>query len=341
MKVVVTANVTPFLTGGAVYHFEGLVAALKARGHEVDTVRFPFSFNPEEGIERLMDFCGALDLSAPNGIRVDKLISLQFPGYGAQHPDHVVWVMHQHRVAYELYEQMEQTLELDHLRDAVHAFDADAFGRASRVFANSRNVSERLARYNGIQSAPLYHPPPLAEHYRLGEAEAYVFMPSRMERLKRQTLILEAARLWRSPVKCILAGRGGQFDHIRHLVHEYGLEDRVILLETCTDAEKLALYSNCLGVLYPPFDEDYGYVTLEAQLAAKPVITCTDSGGPLEFIHDGEEGFVTEPQPQAMADAVDRLWDDRAKAREMGRLGLARYLERDITWDTVVDRLTG
>ena len=39
-----------------------------------------------------------------------------------------------------------------------------------------------------------------------------------------------------------------------------------------------------LGVIFPPLDEDYGYVTLEAMLAAKPVITCTDSGGPLEFV---------------------------------------------------------
>ena len=49
---------------------------------------------------------------------------------------------------------------------------------------------------------------------------------------------------------------------------------------------------DALAVVYPPFDEDFGYVTLEAFLARKPVITATDSGGPNEFVVDGVNGFV-------------------------------------------------
>jgi len=45
-------------------------------------------------------------------------------------------------------------------------------------------------------------------------------------------------------------------------------------------------------VVFPPFDEDLGYVTLEAMLAAKPVITCNDSGGPMEFVRDRENGLL-------------------------------------------------
>ena len=47
-----------------------------------------------------------------------------------------------------------------------------------------------------------------------------------------------------------------------------------------SDEEKLRLYANCLGVIYPPLDEDYGYITLEAMLAQKPVVTTRDAGGP-------------------------------------------------------------
>ena len=46
-------------------------------------------------------------------------------------------------------------------------------------------------------------------------------------------------------------------------------------------------YAHSLGVIFPAVDEDYGYVTLEAMLSSKPVITCADSGGPLEFVVDG------------------------------------------------------
>lgn len=339
MRLIVTANATPFLTGGATYHFDGLVAALRERGHDVETLRFPFTFHPEESIVRLMDWCETLDLEAPNGQRVDKVISLQFPGYGVRHPHHVVWIMHQHRIVYDLYpDEPEEAVR--RLHEAIPPYDNRVLARAERLFANSRNVSARLSRFNGLAAEPLYHPPPLAGYFRQGEALNYVFMPSRMEALKRQGLVLEAARLWRAPVTCVLAGRGGLLETNKRFIAEHDLGARVVILEDCPDAEKLALYANCLGVLYPPRDEDYGYVTLEAQLAAKPVITCDDSGGPLELIEDGATGFVVEPTPQAIADAVDRLWDDREAAREMGRLGLARYQERGISWDDVVARLT-
>ena len=52
---------------------------------------------------------------------------------------------------------------------------------------------------------------------------------------------------------------------------------------------------------YGPFDEDYGYVTLEGFAAHRPVVTLTDAGGPLEFVTDGETGLVTLPEPQAIA----------------------------------------
>lgn len=339
MRLIVTANATPFLTGGATYHFDGLVAALRERGHEVETLRFPFTFHPESSIERLMEWCETLDLTAPNGQQVDKVISLQFPGYGVHHPRHVVWIMHQHRIVYELYPE-EPSDAVKQLHELIPVYDKRVLARAERLFANSRNVSARLSRFNGLAAEPLYHPPPLAEYFRQGEAHNYVFLPSRMEALKRQGLVLEAARLWRSPVICVLAGRGGLLEANKRFVAEHGLADKVAILEDCSDSEKLACYANCLGVIYPPRDEDYGYVTLEAQLAAKPVITCTDFGGPLEFVEDGATGFVVPPDPQGIADAVDRLWSDREGAREMGRLGLARYLESGISWDSVVDRLT-
>lgn len=339
MRLVVTANVTPFITGGAAYHFEGLVTALREHGHEVEIIRFPFTFQPEETIEQLMSWCETLDLTAPNGQEIDKVISLQFPGYGVRHPRHVAWIMHQHRVVYDLYPE-DPSQPLQRLRDVVQGFDNRVLARAERLFANSHNVSTRLAQFNGIAAEPLYHPPPFASYFRTGEMHDYVFMPSRMESLKRQWLVLEAAGLWLSPVRCVLAGRGGQLEQNKRFIAEHDLSDRVVIIEDCSDREKLAYYANCLGVIYPPRDEDYGYVTLEAQLAGKPLITCTDSGGPLEFVEDGAEGFVVEPSPQAIADAVDRLWNNRKRAREMGQLGLARYLEREISWDAVVERLT-
>ncbi len=90
-----------------------------------------------------------------------------------------------------------------------------------------------------------------------------------------------------------------------------------------------------------PFDEDYGYVTLEGFAAARPVVTLTDSGGPLEFVSDGETGLVAEPEPKEIAAAFDRLFSDRDGAARMGRAG--NELIRDVvpTWPEVVTRLIG
>ncbi len=106
-----------------------------------------------------------------------------------------------------------------------------------------------------------------------------------------------------------------------------------------SEKEKLGLYANCLGVLYPPVDEDYGYVTLEGMLASKPIITCTDSGGPLEFITQDRNGIITAPEPAEVGGAMARLNEDRDRAAAMGRAGREDYLRRNITWDAVVEAL--
>src|SRR5690606_6929488 len=210
MNIIVTASHTPFIFGGATNHVNGLVDALRREGHNVELMRFPFQFQPESSIHNLMDFCEELDLSQPNGQRVDRVISLQFPGYGVQHPHHVVWVMHQHRMVYELYDEASATPEQQRLREAVVAYDTRVLSRSHYRFANSQRVAQRLQQYNGLQATSLPHPPALAEAFRCATAEPYIFCPSRLETLKRQDLLIEAARHLRSPVAIVIAGTGGQ-----------------------------------------------------------------------------------------------------------------------------------
>ncbi len=48
-------------------------------------------------------------------------------------------------------------------------------------------------------------------------------------------------------------------------------------------------------------------MTVEAYAAAKAVITCHDSGGPLEFVRDRENGLIVAPDPAAVARACIEL----------------------------------
>ena len=62
--------------------------------------------------------------------------------------------------------------------------------------------------------------------------------------------------------------------------------------------------ARCRAVCFPPFQEDYGFVTVEAFASRKAVVTCRDSGGPAELVVDGVNGFVCEPtRRRAIADA--------------------------------------
>lgn len=339
MRLLLTANHTPFLHGGAQSHLAGLQQALQTAGHEVSTLLLPFTFAPPSSIDDLMTYVKRLDWQAPNGQQIDRVISLQFPGYGLAHPHHVAWVMHQHRAVYDLYDAQQAGPEQQALKAAIERFDQEALTRVRHVFANSQNVAKRLKTYNGIDAEVLYHPPPQAEACYTREALPYIYFPSRIESLKRQTLLLEAVALMQEPLYVLFSGTGGQSAALEARIVALGLQERVRSLGYVSEAEKFAYYAHAAAIAYPVQDEDYGYVTLEAMLSAKAVLACTDSGGPLEWLEDGLTGWLCEPTPQALADRLDWISSHPAQVAMMGRLAQEAYVARAPSWNHVVERL--
>ena len=141
------------------------------------------------------------------------------------------------------------------------------------------------------------------------------------------------------PVRLVVAGDGTQRTALEKSVEELSVTDRVEFRGTVSDDKLVELYAGALGVAYAPFDEDYGYVTLEAFLARRPVVTADDSGGTLEFVVDGTNGFVCAPNPEAVADRFNRIAADRRLASSLGSAGFERA--RQITWDGVIEKLVG
>jgi glycosyltransferase involved in cell wall biosynthesis len=212
-------------------------------------------------------------------------------------------------------------------------------GECRRVFANARNTADRLARFNGVAAQPLYHPPPLAERLHPGTYGDYVLAVGRLESVKRPELAIRALAHVPPPTRLVVVGDGSQRAAAERAAVESGVGARVRFLGAIGGDELVALYAGALAVVYAPFDEDYGYVTLESFLSATPVITATDSGGPLEFVVDGANGFVCAPEPPAIAAAIARLAGDRQIAARLGHAG--RVSARAITWDGVVEQLIG
>jgi glycosyltransferase involved in cell wall biosynthesis len=140
-------------------------------------------------------------------------------------------------------------------------------------------------------------------------------------------------------VRLIVAGEGPQRPHLEALAASAGVADRITWTGRVEAEQLVELYAGALAVVFPPFDEDYGYITLEAFLSRKPVITTTDAGGPLEFVADGVTGLVTPPDPADIGAAISRLHANRRLAAALGDAGYERA--RSISWDGVVERLVG
>jgi glycosyltransferase involved in cell wall biosynthesis len=342
-NILICTTQVPFTTGGAESHVAGLRAAFIEAGYNAEVVALPFKWYPPAEIMRGALAWRMLDLTEANGRAVDLVVGMKFPAYTVAHPRKVLWVMHQYRSAYNLwgtpFDDLSTHPEGPRLRDFVRHCDSRFIPEARKVFANSQTVAERLLRYNRIESEPLYHPPPRADRLRAGEQGDYIFYPSRLEPQKRQELLIEALRHTRTPVRAVLAGSSGERARYEALVKEHGVGSRVELRGFVGEDELVELYSNALGVCYLPFDEDYGYVTLEAMLSSKAVVVARDGGGATEFVEHGVEGFIADPDPRAIAECLDQLFNDRERARHMGERGREKLLAMNLSWRNVVEKI--
>lgn len=331
----------PFVHGGAEVHVRELVRELRSRGYDAELVSVPFKWYPKEEILPHAAAWRLLDLSESNGRPIDLVIASKFPSYFVRHPNKIAWLIHQYRAAYELcgtvYSDFGHTESDVGLRDTLIRLDTHMLGECRRVFTNARNTASRLEKFNGLRAEPLYHPPRLAPRLTSGLYGDYVLSVGRIEAVKRVDLIVRAMTTTEPGLRLIIAGDGTQRANVEQVASECGVTDRVQFLGTVGDDDLVGLYRDALAVIYPPFDEDFGYVTLESFLARKPVITCVDSGGPNEFVVDGQNGFVCQADPVAIANAVNTLAADRTRAAGMGEAGYD--VARRISWDGVIEKL--
>ena len=343
MRVVVCEAYVPFVYGGAERHVDRLVAELRRHGHDAQKVSVPFKWYPKRELPAQCALWRLLDLSEFNGDAIDLAIATKFPTYFVRHPRKVTWLLHQYRAIYDLagtpWSEFTHEERDVRLRAKLIDLDTQVLGESMRLFANSANTAARVQKYNGVAAEALYHPPPLADRLRGGPFDAYVLSVGRLELTKRVDLIVRALARTDPGVRLIVVGNGSQRGPLEALAAELSVADRVHFAGEVDDERLIDLYANALAVVFPPYDEDYGYITLEAFLSRKPVVTTQDAGGPLEFVEHGVNGFVVEPAVDAIAGAIASLAADHALARRLGDCGFDRAAA--ISWQGVVERLVG
>lgn len=299
--------------------------------------------------------------------RADLVLSAMPPSYAVQHPRHVAIFSHHLRAYYDLSDVVvEAGLVSDvdaHERAARHvrAIDARHLGTTPSILATSREVADRLDRFNGLRhNVGVFHAglgfrgafPAAASDDRFD----HVLCVSRHEFPKRTELFVQAAQHV-TGARCIAVGAGGRLGWARRLDHEMRTGARSIDARSrdlwCTDApwidpagepdatvqftghvhadELDRLYRDAVCVVAPAYLEDYGLTAIEAMAFGKPLVVCRDGGNLVNLVEHGVNGLVVEPDGKALAEAVQTLVDDRALAASLG--SAARELALGFTWE--------
>ncbi len=260
MRIAVCYPQVPFARGGTEVLADGLVGALRERGHETELVSIPFKWYPGTRVLTQAFPWRLVDLDEVDGRPIDLLIATKFPSYLVRHREKRVWLVHQFRQAYELdgteLGQFGESLEDRALRRKVQALDRVALGEATRLYAISGNVAGRLERTTGL-TAEVVLPPPQPLGFRCEGYGDFVLSVNRLDRAKRIDLLIEAAAL-EPRLRVVIVSDGPDRERLERLARERGLDGRVRFTGRVS-AEQLAdLYARCLATFYAPVDEDYG-----------------------------------------------------------------------------------
>ncbi|MBA3669046.1 MAG: glycosyltransferase family 4 protein [Sphingomonas sp.] len=345
MKIGVVNTMAPFVWGGAEELAHHLIVNLRRMGHEAELYRIPFAWEPSRSLP--------VEIARLKALRIgdaDRVISMKFPVYMIDADHHTTWLIHQYRQAYDLwdspYGNIPHTAEGHEVRKLIIDSDNQALRSRDRLFTISDEISSRLKLHNGIEASPLRAPINDPELFVGGASENYILAPGRINASKRQGLLIEAMRYLDGGAHLIIAGPPETSQDeaaLRQLVEEHDLGDRITLDLRFLSRKELATYvNNCRAVAYLPYQEDsYGYVTMEAFEAGKPVITTRDSGELLDIVINEETGLVVEPDRRALAMAMSVYLNSVDRAREHGAIGQALWRSTGINWPENIARLIG
>lgn len=343
-RICVVTSYIPFVHGGNEILAETLSSKLKESGYESWVTYVPQNPFGKQLTAYLSARLTDLEFQGCDN-EIDQVISLKFPSYAIKHKKHICWINHRMREYYDLWDKFYQGLpsfpyriKEQIRRFAIHGLDNYFLKRGvKKIYAQSENSSMRLRKWGGIEAEVVY-PPPQDMDYCDGPYENFVLSVSRLTRHKRHDLFIDAFRFIKRPgLKGYIIGEGEERVELEKRIENANLKDRVFLLGYLEKRELEKYYSRCLSVFFGPYDEELGFVTLEAMKFRKPVITCTDSGGPLEFVKTEETGFVVRPDPAEIAERMEYLSSKEGLAKSLGER--AHDKVKDITWEKVIEKL--
>ena len=222
---------------------------------------------------------------------------------------------------------------------------------ASAVHVTSPNEAEALETFgfqlkrvatipnglNDVVESPSPDPPPDIKALRGGQP--LVLFLGRLSWVKGLDRLLRAFA--RTTVGR-LAIVGTDFDNLasrlRELASELGIAHRFHLIpRTVLGPDKEAVFAAASAFILPSFSESFGNAALEAMQRGLPAIV-TRGVGISDIVEETGGGIVVEDTVDALASAMQRLFEDPGNCRAMGASARQHIAER-YGWTAIAPRM--
>jgi len=218
------------------------------------------------------------------------------------------------------------------------AIVAASDGTRERLLEAGRSAGSVAAVPNGVDEDSLERARRVAADEPHRGFHADLVVVGRLLSHKNVDVALRALRLLHDggePYTLCVVGEGPERARLEALTDELGLRDAVTFAGTTEDhTEVLATMARARVLLFPSVREGFGMVALEAMALGTPVVTSDHPDNVARFlVHDGVDGAVTSPTPEALASATRRILADGAPRREASLRAAAGF-----SWDALADR---
>jgi starch synthase len=202
--------------------------------------------------------------------------------------------------------------------------------------------------YNGIDTE-FYRPDPDVDVLRrigVDPDRPYVAFVGRISRQKGVPHLLRAGLAFDPSLQVVLLAGAADTPELKEETDQAiadlrASRDGVVLVSEMLPREQVRqVLTRALAFLCPSVYEPLGIVNLEA-MACETAVVASRVGGIPEVVVDGQTGVLVDLDPgdpdrfeAALAEAVNALAADPARAQQMGRAGRARAVE-SFAWDAI------
>ncbi len=193
-------------------------------------------------------------------------------------------------------------------------WDFVAAQRPDKIVAISKNIQDRCQKYYKRESTVIYPPfdteswakiknqkSKIKTTYQISNItnKKYHLVVSRLEPYKRVDIAVQTFN--RLGTLLVIVGQGSEEKRLKSAARK-----NVQFIPYVSDNELAFLYSHATALIMPQ-EEDFGYVSLEAQFFGCPVVAY-DKGGAKETVVDGQTGlFFSEQSVPSLGEALERF----------------------------------